>query len=149
MFSHPRLIAPAVAVHGLDQARLALAVGRPLVLISAPAAAGYAGCLWWRALADLAAAEAPGLVTADVLDCGDAPGWAMAALRVGCHMLVLAPECPAWARVAATADGLGAIVLPYRPAVLDLGQYGAERKLLAWLHGDATMADRDITDPLL
>jgi hypothetical protein len=149
MFSHPALISPAVVVHGLDQARLALAIGRPLVLVSAPAAAGYAGCLWWRALADLAAAEAPGLVAGDVLDCGDAPGWAMAALRVGCRMLVLAPDCPAWARVAAAAEALGAIVLPHRPAVLDLGEYGAERKLPGWLRGDAAIADRDITDPLL
>ncbi|HTN09901.1 MAG TPA: hypothetical protein VL154_02915 [Acetobacteraceae bacterium] len=137
MFSHPGLTAPAVMVHGLDQARLALALGRPLVLVSAPAAAGYAGCLWWRALADLAAAEAPGLVAADVLDCGDAPGWAMAALRVRCHMLVLDPACPAWARVAAAAAGIGATVLPQRPDVLDLGQSGAERKLPAWLRGRA------------
>ncbi len=149
MFSHPTLVAPAVTVHGLDQARLALSLRRPLVLVSAPSAAGYAGCLWWRALADLAAAEAPGLVAGDVLDCGDAPGWAMAALRVGCHMLVLAADCPAWARVAAAASGMGATVLPQRPAVLDLGQSGAERKLAAWLRGDATVSDRDITDPLL
>jgi hypothetical protein len=135
MFSHPILTAPAVVVHGLDQARLALAPGRPLVLISAQSAAGYAGCLWWRALADLAAAEAPGLVVADVLDCGDAPGWAMAALRVGCRALVLAPECPAWARVVAAADGVGAIVLPQRPAVLDMGQSGAGKNLSAWLGG--------------
>ena len=133
MFSHPSQISPAVVVHGLDHARLALAIGRPLVLLSAPAAAGYAGCLWWRELADIAAAEAPGLVTADVLDCGDAPGWAMAALRIGCRTLVLSPACPAWPRVAAAAQTLGAIVLPQRPAALDLGHPGAERQLQQWL----------------
>jgi hypothetical protein len=56
---------------------------------------------------------------------------------VGCRALVLAPDCPAWARVAAAADRLGAIVLPQRPAVLDLGRSGAARNLPAWLANPA------------
>lgn len=132
MISHCPLEAPAVAVHGLDQARAALALGQRLVLVSGPGAALYAGPLWWRALADLAAAGAPGLVAGDVIDCADAPGQAMAALRVGCRALVLDPACPAFAAVAAAA-GLGAIVLPQRPAVLDMAQSGAARRLPAWL----------------
>ena len=39
---------PAVVVHGLADAEAALAVGRPVTLLSAPGAALYAGCLWWR-----------------------------------------------------------------------------------------------------
>jgi acyl-CoA synthetase (AMP-forming)/AMP-acid ligase II len=149
MFSHPTLRYPAVIVHGLAHARLAAALGRPFVLLSAPGAAGYAGCLWWRALADAAAAEAPGMVAADVLDCGEAPGWAMAALRVGCRALVLSPACPAWTRVAAAAAALGAIVLPHPPAALDLGRSGAERNLKAWLDGSSGATDRDRTEPFV
>ncbi len=48
---------PAVIVHGLDDARAALAPGRPVTLLSAPGAALYAGCGWWRALVRLAQAE--------------------------------------------------------------------------------------------
>ena len=149
MFSHPPFTSPAVVVHGLDHARRAAAAGLPFVLLSAPGAAGYAGCLWWRALADMAAAEAPGLVEADILDCGEAPGWAMAALRVGCRALVLAPACPAWPRVVAAAARLGAIVLPHPPAALDLGRSGAERSLRAWLRGDAATSDRDRSGPFV
>jgi hypothetical protein len=133
MFLHPVEIYPAVVVHGLDHARQAAAIGRPFVMLSAPGAAGYAGCLWWRGLVEAAADESPGLVAGDILDCGAAPGWAMAALRVGQRALVLDPACPAWARVAAAAAGLGAIVLPQAPVALDLGQYGSERKLARWL----------------
>lgn len=149
MFSHPAMSAPAIVVHGLDHARLALSHHRPLVLASAPGAAFYAGCLWWRALADIAAAEAPGLVIADLLDCADAPGAAMAALRVGCRALVLWPTCPAWPRVVAAAAPLGAIVLPHPPAALDLGGRDAAGRLGAWLRQDSPAADRDRADPLL
>lgn len=48
---------PAVIVHGLDNARTALAPGRPVTLLSAPGAALYAGCGWWRALVRLAQVE--------------------------------------------------------------------------------------------
>jgi hypothetical protein len=48
---------------------------------------------------------------------------------------VLAPDCPAWARVVAAAEGVGAIVLPQRPAALDMGQSGAGKNLSAWLGG--------------
>lgn len=133
MFSYEDAIYPAVLVHGLEHVRQAAGFGRRFVLLSAPGAALYAGCGWWRALADRAAAEAPGLVMGDILDCADAPGWAMAALRIGQPALVLAPACPAWNRVAAAAAAQGAIVLPQPPAALDLGRNGAERNLPRWL----------------
>lgn len=119
------------------------------MLLSAPGVAGYAGCLWWRALVDSAAAETPGLIAADILDCGDAPGWAMAALRAGCRALVLHPTCPGWPRVAAAAGALGAIVLPHPPVGLDLAEPGAARALLAWLDSPPAAADRDRTEPIV
>src|SRR5271165_2454206 len=97
---------PAVVVHGLDQARTALRSGLPVTLLSARGAALYAGCGWWRALVALAVAEAPGAEVHDILDCADAPGQAMAALRIGQQTLILDAACPAFAAVAAAAATL-------------------------------------------
>jgi hypothetical protein len=44
------IIHPAVIVHGLSDARAALRPGWPVTLLSAPGAALFAGCLWWREL---------------------------------------------------------------------------------------------------
>src|SRR5215470_17058828 len=108
----------AVVVHGLDHARTALRPGLPVTLLSAPGAGVYAGCLWWRALVQTAATEFPATPICDILDCADAPGRAMAALRVGQHLLVLDPACPAFAAVTAAGATLGASVLPARPEAL-------------------------------
>ena len=132
------ILYPAVVVHGLAQARSALRPALPVTLLSAPGAALFAGCLWWRALVGQARAEFPAAVLAVVLDCADAPGQAMAALRVGQRVLVLDPACPAFAAVAAAAAGLGATVLAARPPALDLADDGAARRLASWLRGDRT-----------
>jgi hypothetical protein len=69
----------------------------------------------------------------DILDCGDAPGRAMEALRAGCRLLVLDPAVPAWSLVAARAATIGAELLAERPPALDLAKPGALRQLPAWL----------------
>jgi hypothetical protein len=131
--------APAVMIHGLDHARAALAPGLPVVLLSAPGAALYGGCGWWRGL--LAAARADGgTAFGDLLDCADAPGAAMAALRAGLRGLVLDGACPGYAAVASAASRCGAIVLPRAPASLDLAAAGAARCLLPWLQRDINPA---------
>jgi len=117
----------AVVIYGLEHARLALAPGRKLTLLSAPGAALYAGCLWWRGVI-----EAAGFAGPDVLDCADAPGRALEALSVGCRHLVLLP-CPAWDSVNERAAAAGAVLLPARPEALDLARPGAERRIAAWL----------------
>ena len=116
---------------------MALCPGLPATLLSAPGAALYAGCMWWRALIGQGRAEFPQVRFNDVLDCADAPGQAMAALRCGQLALVLEPRSPAYAAVTAAATTLGAAVLPTRPPALDLAEAGAERRLLAWLRGDS------------
>lgn len=121
---------PAVVVHGLPHLRLATEPGLPVTLLSGPGAAIYAGCGWWRALMELGAGANP-----DMLDCADAPGRAMEALRVGCRLLILDPSVPAWRLVASRAAAIGAEVLAQRPPALDLAQRGAGRRLPAWLQG--------------
>ena len=135
------ILHPAVVVHGLEHVRAALRQKRPVVLLSAPGAARFAGCLWWRELMALGQAEFPESLMpdsrmGDVLDCADAPGQAMAALRVGQRRLVLDPACPAFPAVAAAAESLGAMVLRHRPPALDLAAPGAARRLADWLRDD-------------
>jgi len=115
---------PCVIVHDLDGARAALAPGLPVTLLSATGAGVFAGVGWWRALLTACGHTGP-----DLLDCGDAPGRALAALRAGQTRLVLRAPAAIRADIAAR----GALVLAAPPAALDLGQPGAARNLQAWL----------------
>ena len=118
---------PAITIHCIEHARLALSFGRPVTLISAPAAAVFAGAAWWRALIAACATRQP-----DVLDCADAPGRALEALAQGCTRLVLLP-CPAWPSVAERAEMAGALLLTCRPECLDLADPASTRRIDAWL----------------
>jgi hypothetical protein len=118
-------------VHSLVQARQALAVGRPVILLSAPGAGVYAGAGWWLAL--VAAAAGEGAAPPHVLDCGGAAGRALEALRAGQKDIVLqAPEA-IFAEVSVIAASFGATVLGAAPASLNLGRPGAARCLAVWL----------------
>jgi hypothetical protein len=136
---------PAVIVHGADDARLTLSVGQPVTLLSAPGAALYAGCGWWRALVRQARATAPAVPVADILDCGDGAGQALAALRIGQRCLVLAPGTPGWDAVAAIAAEQGGEVLEAAPPALDLSQRGASLRLHDWLQIRTTQGDTTVT----
>jgi hypothetical protein len=132
---------PAVIVHGMDHARQALSVGRPVTLLSAPGAALYAGCGWWRALVRQACTAVPDVAVADVLDCADGSGQALAALRVGQLRLVLWRISPGWNEIATIAAARGGCVLDAAPAALDLAKRGAERRLHDWLQTGTTSGD--------
>ncbi|MCX7383564.1 MAG: hypothetical protein NT133_19610 [Alphaproteobacteria bacterium] len=134
------LLPPAVTVHGIEHARMALRPGLPVTLVSGPGAALYAGAGWWRALIGAVLAET-GREAPTLLDCADAPGMAMAALRIRLPGIILDGFCPAFASVASVAANIGAIVLPHRPHSLDLAQPGAAYRLAEWLQ-------RDIVPPL-
>jgi len=120
----------AVIIHSLIDARLALSQRRPVTLLSAPAAALYGGCGWWFWLIQAAETEYPAL-----LDCADAPGRAVEALKMGLKGIVLACEPELFAAVAELAELHEALLLPAAPPALDLAVRGAERKLAAWLEG--------------
>ena len=124
------ILPPAVTIHGLAHARAALAPGLPVLLLSAPGAASYGGCGWWRALVE-AALEARSSMP-DALDCGVAPGRALEGLSIGCKLLILQP-CPAFGDVAERASRSGGLVLPARPESLDMRQREAEHRLATWL----------------
>jgi hypothetical protein len=127
------IIHPAVIVHGLADARAALASGLPVTLLSAPGAALFAGCLWWREVVATARTDFPGTEVTDILDCADASGMAMGALRSGVCRLVVWPNAPGWDRLAVIAHGQGGFIMTQAPAALNLGQPNAIRRLHAWL----------------
>lgn len=136
----PSTFAPALVVRSAAEAAaaLALAGGQRVLLLSAPGAAAFLGAAGWRALLQAAAAASPGRPFEDALCCADAPGLALAALRAGCRGLVLDAACPAFAQVAGAAAEVGAVLLPARPAALDLGALDlgrahGQRQLAAWL----------------
>jgi hypothetical protein len=132
---------PAVVVPGLEDACAALESGLPVTLLSAPGAACTAGALWWREVVKQARARHPNTPACDVLDCADAPGRAMEALRLGQRLLILDPACPGFAAVSGAAAEAGGTLLSSRPAALDAAPRGfsephARERLAAWLrHG--------------
>jgi hypothetical protein len=110
-----------VIVHGLHDAVAALAEaavsGNPVTLLSAPGAAAYAGCGWWNAVVAEARAMHPEVPCTNILDCADATGLALAALRIGLSRLVLWPEAPGREAVVAIAHSMGGFVLAAAPSV--------------------------------
>jgi hypothetical protein len=130
-----------VIVHGLAHVRAALAPGLAVTLLSAPGAALYAGCGFWRALMERARQEFPDVAMMDVLDCADGSGQALGALRIGQRLLVLERSAPGWDAVAAIATKLGGRVLAAPPPAIDLARRGAERRLTSWLHNPPGLGD--------
>jgi len=114
----------AIVVHDLSDALAALQAAKAcacaVTLISGPDAAGYAGALWWQSLIEEALGQVPGLEVTAILDCGDAPGQVMAALRQGVGPLVFTGDEDSRARLSAMAEARGTKIRAKRPAALDL-----------------------------
>jgi hypothetical protein len=76
-----------IIVHSLEQALAACAAADRLKvsisLASAPSAALQVGPSWFKAVIEHASERYPGVAVTAILDCGDEPGAAMAALRAG------------------------------------------------------------------
>jgi hypothetical protein len=100
--------AMAIVIHDLEQARGALAaaaeLGCAIELRSAPGAAAYAGVGYLKALAEAVGHEL-------LIDCGDDPGIAMAALRAGCRRLSFAGDAGVAQRLAEMAEQVSAILV--------------------------------------
>lgn len=92
----------------------------PLRFLSARGAASYLGPAGFRALLGDEWPHA-------ILDCADAPGRALDALRLGCPAIILDAEVPAFAALAGLAAGRGAVLLAERPAHLDLSRVDLAR----------------------
>lgn len=115
---------PAIRVHSLAEARIALAVarelGRPVTLVSARAAAGHGGPGWWRALVETARAEYPDVAMTTILDCDDSAGDAMASLREGVEQICFRGRPDVAAKLHEIAARRGIAMLAALPLGLDL-----------------------------
>jgi hypothetical protein len=132
----------AVVVHDAAQVRQALEAaegvlppGVPLPLLSAPGAAHWLSPALFLAMV-ARGAEGMTVVPLPVLDCGLAPGHALAALRAGCPALVLRATCPAFPMLAGAAAEAGAILLGEAPGAFDMERHRpGDPRLRRWLSG--------------
>ncbi|MEM9682255.1 MAG: hypothetical protein AAF942_03230 [Pseudomonadota bacterium] len=95
----------------------------PALLLSAPAAAAFAGPGWFGGIVDAAQSDTPGAELIAALDCGSMPGHALAALRRG--LPVIRYDGPAFDAITSIARKHDACVLKERPVTLDLGTVDA------------------------
>ena len=128
----------AVRVHGIDDARVACEVARAtsaaLVLWSPPYGAAQMGPLWFQQMVSLIEEEFPDLSVEAVLDCGDAPGHALAALRQGVALIALTARPAIRGKIEASAR-IGGARMVRRPAhIFDLDAADADAEALrSWL----------------
>lgn len=115
---------PVIIVHDAEQAAAALtaaaATGSAVILASAPGAAGYAGAGWWTALVARARKRVPGAGGQSVLDCGDAAGLALAALRQGVTAIAVSSSLPSYPALAEIAARRGSRLVDLNRPTLDL-----------------------------
>jgi hypothetical protein len=114
----------AVVVHDLAQARIALAAarvaGKPITLLSAPAAASAVGPAWFATLVRTVRAEFPDLEIESILDCGRAAGRAMAALQSGFNGIVFTGTDAMFYKLADIGEDNRCTLYDARPNALDL-----------------------------
>ncbi len=128
----------SIIVHGIAHARAAAAAASaldgPVRIRSAPGAASYGGAGWFLEMIDIVRAEYPDARIEASLDCADAPGHAMAALRRGAEMIRFRGARATNQKISALAAAHGAVLDTARGAPLDLLAIGdAERACLKWL----------------
>ncbi len=104
----------AIVIHDIDHARAALSaaetLGCAVTLVSAPSAGASLGPEVFTALMAAALDASPSVNVYWILDCGRDPAFAVAALAAGVPQVVLDAHSPAFARVRAIAEQVGARV---------------------------------------
>jgi delta 1-pyrroline-5-carboxylate dehydrogenase len=118
--------APVIIIHSLAHAigalTIAARVGRPITVLSATDAGIYAGPGWFRALVEAAREAVPGARFSAILDCGDAAGAALAAIRAQIEGVIFIGRTDVARRLGDIARQHGVRLETTRPtAALDLG----------------------------
>lgn len=132
----PRLRVVAHAPdHAVAALRAAAAIGVAVTVESPPSAAGAQGAGWFKALIAQARGEVPAVEAASLLDCGDAAGLALAAIRTRAADAVrLSASFDVVAKVADMAAQAGMAVETERAEALDLqGRDDPLADCLAWM----------------
>lgn len=118
--------APVIIIHALAQAVAALGAaaeaGVAITLASAPEAGSSAGPGWWQALVKRARETVPAATFTTLLDCGDEPGAALAAIRTRVEAVLFIGRPDVALRLADIAREYNVRFETERPvAALDLG----------------------------
>jgi len=134
-------MAARIVIHSLADARAALAAAaaleRDVTLMSAVGAGAYAGPGWFKALTDEAMRVVPTARCDTVLDCGAAPGFALAALQRGLRRVRFTGGGEVGLRLRSIADQYGAVIETEVVPALDLrGVRQPEARCRAWLAGE-------------
>ena len=118
---------PVIIVHSFAHARAALtaavAQSRSIVFLSAPDAGMQSGPAWFHTMIEQAKDAVPGAERIDVtevLDCGDMPGTAMAALRYGFTRICFTGAEKPLEKLRDIAEQKQAVIMTERPDGLDL-----------------------------
>lgn len=107
--------------HACAAVDAAAALRLPVTLVSAAGAGTYAGPAWFKAIVDQAAARHPEIAVTAIIDCGDAPGMVLAALRAGLKEVRFNGSAAALDRLRGIAAAYGAgIDLDSAVGALDL-----------------------------
>ena len=114
-----------MVVHNTEHVRAALdaarSTNRPVTLVSAPGAGHYLGAGYFRAMVEQGAGSRKDTYIAGiVLDCGDRPGTALAALRAGLPAIRLRARGDILDKVTEIARRQGAAVNPKTGPELNL-----------------------------
>ena len=118
----PVIIVTHALAHAVAALSAAAAAGRAVTLLSAPDAGIYAGPGWWGAVVAAAREAVPAAEAAAILDCGDDPGAAQAAIGGGIAAIIFTGRPEIAERLADIAGQRGACLLRERPMpALDLG----------------------------
>ncbi|MDE0780759.1 MAG: hypothetical protein OSB67_08405 [Alphaproteobacteria bacterium] len=79
----------------------------PVLLVSAPGAVRTGGAGWWREMMAQATTTNPHADAKSILDCGDEPGMALAAIREDVEAIALSAPEPAFESVRSIAEQSG------------------------------------------
>ena len=125
-------------VRGIEEARLVCQAAHErnvsVTLWSPPFGAAQMGPLWFQRMGGLIAEEFPDLAVDMILDCGDAPGHALAALRQGIGAIALTARPAVRLKIEALARRGGTRVVRRPTRIFDPGATGNDTDSLhRWL----------------
>ncbi|MSP82990.1 MAG: hypothetical protein EXQ94_08670 [Alphaproteobacteria bacterium] len=128
----------AIVVHDRDDAEAAaaeaLAADVPVILLTAQGAAAFAGVDYLLGMIAQGAAPAPGAKVEAVLDCDEAAGDVLNAIRVGWKRILFTGDPELGAKLADIVGQAGGTLLTRRPEALDLeGERNPHAACRAWL----------------
>lgn len=134
--SGPKIVTVHHLRHALLTARVAQELGRDVVLLSPPDAAGYLGPGWMEAI-ERAILKRLGFRVTGILDCGRRADLALAALRQGTRAILFRGPPLVARKLAEIAEQYGATLEARRPRGLDLAAVAdAEAALRRYLGAD-------------